>query len=168
MKNKQQVIRGDRVVNPNKIGVILPSLHDSQLSYGFIKSINQFIKTTSQYDFVLFCENLSMPIISPMCGYMTSNEISGFDGLLISTDLDNTFLSIRSINAAKKVFYVHDLEWLRGKTNFMYNIQIYRHPDIELICGSESYAKALKNYCNRKAKIITNYDIGEFINGFCK
>lgn len=135
------------------IGVLLPHLGSSQKSYTSISYINHILTNSALYDFVLFYENLVNPCIKPLCAVMNISEIWSFDGILISTTLDNTSFAIKSIKPRRKLFYIWDLEWER-KHDFNYNINIYRSQEIELIARSISHQNAIENYCNRKVNAV--------------
>ena len=83
---------------------------------------------------------------------MHNLEAWSFDGVLISTNLETTKMMMACIKSTKKFFYVWDLEWIRRKKNYMYNLQAYQN--IELITRSFEYARLLENYCNKKVKAI--------------
>lgn len=143
----------------NKVGIILPNLANSQLF--FEASYNtKYIDT--QLDLTLFFENLSPVAFRCACGIMHVSEILNFNGTLISTTLDNTLLSLKAINQAKKIFYVWDLEWIRGKTDYLSNIAIYQNPNLKLFTRSDAYSRAIYNYSNSVAKP-SNLDIKELL-----
>jgi len=152
-----------------KIGLILPDLSSSQLTFLAVEQLNRILHQSGAIDGVIFVENISKPAIPPACAIMDLSEIWNFDGLLISTTLDNTNIMIKSVIPAQKVFYVWDMEWLRGtrKNDFKRNVDILRDPTIKLVVRSESHAKCLANYANREADLIVdNFDIGRVINEF--
>lgn len=151
--------------NVIKIGIILPDFTPSQLTYYSVKYANALLTQTNQYDIVFFYEQLSPIYIRPFCSTMNISEIWSFDGLLISTTIDNTLLSVKAVNSAIKVFYIWDLEWIRGKQNFLHNLQAFRHPDIILVARSIDHAKVIENYCNKKVNaVIPNFQISSFLN----
>lgn len=148
----------------NKLGIILPTLHDCQLSYQAISSANDYL-INGRADVVIFFEELSNRVLIPNCATMNLGEIGSFDGVLISTTLKNTLASIRAVNAARKIFYIFSLEWLRDRRNFMENTAIYRHQDIELITHNEYYAEVIENYCNRRPSIC-EFNIAKLIEKY--
>uniref|UniRef100_A0A6M3LIT7 Glycosyltransferase n=1 Tax=viral metagenome TaxID=1070528 RepID=A0A6M3LIT7_9ZZZZ len=146
------------------IGIIVPSLASSQLSYYLIKYANDLINKSNQYDITVFYEELDMPCIKPRFALMNISEFWSFHGLLISTTIDNTILVNKAINNSKHVFYVWDLEWLRmGKQNYINNIFAYRAPI--LVARTEDHVKPIENYCNKKVNcVIENFNLEEFYN----
>ncbi len=138
------------------IGIILPSLEISQLGYEVITQINNEIAGGSLLDYRIFFERLSLECVQPLCATMNISEIWGYSGLLISTTLENTFFSLKLTTDVKRVFYVWDMEWLRGQKNYLYNLSILRNTKIALIARNEETNKELDRYCNRKADLITD------------
>jgi hypothetical protein len=142
------------------IGIILPDLGMSQLAYFAINQCN--IGSASKDAFYLFFQNTELPSVAPLVSCMNVTELSGFNGVLVSTSVDTTLAAINSVNSTKKIFYIWDLEWLRkGHDNFLHNIKAFRHPDVKLVCRSRSHAQLVSNYCNRDdIAIIPNVNIG--------
>lgn len=148
-----------------KIGVALPNLGTNQEAFFAIATANNLLTKSNNYDVVFFYENATAPIIKPLCATMNLHEVWSFDGHLITTTLDLTNTSINIPVPAKRIFYVTDLEWLRGKKDFVKNIEIMRNPLVKLITKSEDYKKAIENYCNRKVeKVVENFDLEELIS----
>jgi hypothetical protein len=77
-------------------------------------------------------------------------------------------MATKTCNSSKIVFYIDDLEWMRnGKNNFLYNLQAYRSPLVELVTPSLNYAKLVENYSNRKVSaVIPGYNVTELIKRF--
>lgn len=142
-------------------GVILPSLHSSQLSYLAIKQGNSIVANGD--DFVIFYENLHPACLKPDFAIMQTVEIWKFRGNLIATNLSHAAQLLHVKNHIKKFFYVWDLEWLRGNKNFLENIKIYRNEELTLLCRSKEHAKRIEDYCNRHPIIIEDFNIGEII-----
>lgn len=145
--------------NMIKVGIILPALYKQQLAYEVFDTIHKVI--SAKVDPVVFFEDFSPIFIRPPCATMHISEILNFNGTLISTTLNNTMMSLKAINQAKKIFYIWDLEWIRNnntinhKNNYLYNISIYQNPELELVTRSDSYAKELNNYANIQPKVST-------------
>ena len=151
-----------------KIGLILENTSSSQLSFFAITKSNQIIKRydNRENDFVLFFEDAVPHVVQPSFACMNSSEICNFDGVLISTSVSNTLLSISAIAPKKRYFYVWDLEWTRphGK-NFEYNMDAYSNTGVSLIARSEDHAKAIKNYCNRDVcGIVSNFNFNQLMD----
>ena len=152
----------------NKIGFIVDDLSSSQLSYEVISSINSF-DTSFDQDFVVFFENSSPMVIEPFFGVMNLQELWGFDGIAISTSVSSCLSLSNTQSPIKKFFYVWDLEWSRNRSSYDQGIQAFLKEDIDLIARSEDHAKAIKNYCNRDAVGIFDFNSGlESLMGIIK
>lgn len=136
------------------IGIILPNLEMNQLAFETIYAINKEIASNNGYDYRIFFEDLSARCIDPMCATMNSSEVHSYDGLLISTTLDNTKTALRAVGKIERVFLVWDLEFVRNPSNYIENMKIYRDPRIKLVARSTDHAKVLANYINRNADMI--------------
>lgn len=146
-----------------QIGFLLNHLGPSQLAFYVINQINAIGEKTVDYDFVLFYEHLVKPCVVPNCMVLNATETFSFHGLLIATTLDNAEVAINSINTARNIYYIWDLDWMRrGQNNYIKNISILRNPKLELIARSQDHASAIENYCNRKvSSIISDANIAE-------
>lgn len=154
--------------NPTKIGIILPHLGSSQLSYFVINQINTHVSQSNKFDFVIFYEDLSPVCIRPLCATMNMNEIWAFDGLLISTNITNALASLKTVNMAKKVFYAFDLEWMRNSRHDIFNnMKVFQDENMGLIARSNYHAKSIEKYSGRKPDvIIPNFHMETIANQF--
>ena len=144
-----------------KIGIIVDDTSANQLAYCAISKVNEEIKKTNRNDFVLFFENATPTVVTPLFACMNISEIWNFDGVLVSTTVSNTLTSINAVTPKKKYFYVWDLEWSRvhGK-DFENSIGAYTNPEISLIARGYDHAKAIENYCNKKVSgIVSDFNI---------
>lgn len=137
------------------IGIILPDLSIGQLAFEAINQVNMEIWNGSKYDYTIFFENISPQCVQPMCGVMNISEIWGFNGLLVSTTLDNTIYSLQLRANVQRAFYLWDLEWLRDKKNYLQNLSILRHPKLALVTKNKETAQELERYSNREANFIS-------------
>lgn len=130
------------------VGIIVNELDNSQLAF---LAINQCNVLPPEYNPVIFYkENLS-PCVKPKFSIMSTTEINGFSGLLISTNIDTTLMMTSVPNSAKKMFYVWDLEWLRrGKNDYLFNMRAFRNKEVALVCRSTEHALAVSQYANRE------------------
>jgi len=150
-----------------KVGIAVNNLGMSQLSYNITVEINNLLLENHSLDIVLFYENISESCMYPMFARMNISEIWSFDGMLISTDLKTSELSLKCLTPRKKIFYCWELEFLKDK-NYIKNIEIYRNEELELITRSNHYAKALENYCNRKPYVVENFNLRKIIDEYYK
>lgn len=147
------------------IGIILPNLEVNQLAYEIISSINHEILAGGKHDYRVFIENISLFSIRPLCAVMSIPEIWSYSGLLVSTTLDNTEFSLRLTTDVMRVFYIWDMEWLRGQKNYLRNLSILRNPNLVLISRSEDAARELERYSNRRPNMVASrLSLGDLAN----
>ncbi len=150
-----------------KIGICVKQLDSSQLSYVLISRINNLLLERPDLDIVLFYENMGSPCMNTLFACMNISEIWNFNGLLISTNIETTELSIKCLSPERKIFYVWELEFLSNK-NYLSNLETYRNKDISLVTCSNSYCSELENYCNRTAKVIEDFNLKELIDDYIR
>lgn len=150
-----------------KIGIIHRDWGPCDCAFYGISYGNKIVSQTN-IDLIYFYENLPQFVIPPISGSMNIQDIWGFDGLTIATNLDSAFALSKVIGNHPKVFYVYDLEFLRPQNrNFLYNTSIYRNPNLKLVCRSDEHAKCLSNYSNRTdISIIDDFNLFEFWKQF--
>jgi len=136
-----------------QIGIIIPALYSQQLVYETCIGIQKAI--SNQLDCTIFFEDYAPLMIRPACGLMHVSELYSFNGILISTNLNNTKLALNIPLPSKKIFYIWELEWLKNSKDFIDNNSVYQNPQLELYTRSKSYANAIKNYSNMTAQIDT-------------
>lgn len=134
------------------------------MAFMAISYVNTLIHNNIFNDITLFyCRNSSV-VTKPLCMATSVDKIFQFDGLLISTDLLTA--SIIKKCKSKKILYLWDLEWLRGKGNYFANVEILTDLNLELICRSKSHFDAIKNYCGKDANIIPNFNLKTIIEKY--
>jgi hypothetical protein len=146
----------------DNIGLILPNLSASQLAFEVITQANK-ISFEGEYECILFPLVITPQCIKPTVAIMNISEIYDFSGILIATNLYSAAQIANLKNAARKIFYVWDLEHLRGHHNYVENMHIYSDRRLEIMTRSESHAKVIYNYCNRHSKIVKDCNIKEMI-----
>ncbi len=137
------------------IGIILPDMGVSQLAYMAINQCNICANITDDSYFIFF-EDMQKPCVKPTVACMNVSELHTFEGLLVSTSIETTLTALSCVTNSKKIFYVWDLEWIRNKNDFLYNMKAFRNEQVELMCRSEQHAKLVHNYSNRKPSLIFN------------
>lgn len=136
-------------------GIILPNLSASQL----VEEVLQITEKEKGF-YTLYLENVTQPYRPVRSPIMNVSETVFFSGKLIATTLFSAQYILHSLQNVDKKYYVYDMEWLRGRNNFIDNMKILRNPELSLYTRSEEYAQLIKNYCNRDVKVCT---IGELI-----
>lgn len=136
------------------IGVIIPSLAASEYAFYTVNQCH-FLKQVTPHEPFIFVEDIQPPCMQLQASCMNISEVFSFAGMLISTNLRNTAIAINAKTAAKKIFYVWDLEFLRrGNNDFLRNNEIYRSPEVKIVCRSIDHAKVFENYSNRRPDAI--------------
>lgn len=144
------------------IGLIIPNLSASQLAFEMITQANK-LSFESDNEYILFPLTITQACVKPTVAVMNISEIYDFSGVLIATNLYSAAHLANAKNEARKIFYVWDLEYLRGNMNYVQNMLIYTDKRLELICRSHDHAKMIKNFCNREAKVVEDCNIKEMI-----
>ena len=138
----------------NHTAIALKDLSASDLAFVAINQAGYNLKKHTLKDITFLTEEKFPPCIPVPCSRMNISEMWSCKGVVIATNLTTANTLAKAVIPAKKVFYVWDLEFLRGNKNFKENVEIYRNPSLTLICRSQSHAEALENYCNRKPDCI--------------
>jgi len=149
-----------------KIGLFLPHLGLSQLAFCAIHQVNTLLQKKRNIDIVLFYEDLYQPCINPLCGAMCSSELRNFNGTIISTTLNTTIKTAKTVaNFQRHIFYVWDIEWYRPMyKDYLYNLQAYRDPNIDIVLRHPDYKKPFTDYANRDVTtFVDNVDIEHII-----
>jgi hypothetical protein len=148
----------------DKIAVVIESLEASQLAFLAINQVNQLITKHPLVNASIFYENLTVPCIPPKSSVMCINELFAYhDGIIITTNLDQTYSIASYPNNSKKIFYVWDLEWIRKTLDFEKTLYTFNLPE-RLITRCKDYADAIKNYCNREVEIQEDFNLEEILS----
>jgi hypothetical protein len=96
---------------------------------------------------------------------MHISEAWGQKGTTIATSLSTANQLLSFPGPSSKLFYVWDLEWLRGQHRYADNyIQIYCNPDLVLIARSTPHAQIIHNNFNREiSHIVSDFDLEKLI-----
>jgi len=105
-------------------------------------------------DFSQYHKNINLPIF-PI------NEIFGFKGTLISTDLQTTNIMRKTNN--KKIFYVQDLEWTKNTDYFENRLDTLTNPAITYIASGEDVQRGLAAW-GTQAPIIRPVEFNKILN----
>lgn len=137
-----------------KVGIIVPDLSPSQLTFNLINSFNQFCQKNGRLvDLIVFIKNVTPPCIATQnVTLMNISEIFDYDGTLITTDINSAVQSINLPGPKRKIFYSYDLDWLRRDRNYQQLQPIYNHPALELWARSEDHKRLIELTFNCKVK----------------
>lgn len=135
------------------IGIILPHVASSQLKDEVFDIVNAYAEKGNSY--TIFFENVAPNYRYILAPLMNIADSKFFKGRLIGFTLSSTDFMLRSFNEVESVLYAYDLEWLRGKTNFIENNAVYRNPNLQLCTRSNDYARLIEGYANRTPSVVS-------------
>lgn len=141
-----------------KAGVIVESLGMSQSAMQITRSINKAVSLEEYWDIVVFYTQYDKILLSPHFAMMDVAEIYGFDGPIISTNVETTKIALGCKSATKKFFYVWDLEWTHRVFDVDEINKIYMNPEIELIARSEEHSSIIENCWKKPIAVIENFN----------
>jgi hypothetical protein len=148
------------------INFLVTDLGASQQNYYLINNINKIHDEIVDLNINIFSENLSRFCLPVKFSVMSVAEAWAQEGPFVSTNFSTTSKLIKYPRASHKLFYIWDLEFLRGEGR-IYDIYapIYLNKEIELICRSEDHKKIVENTFNRNVKyIVENFDIEKILD----
>lgn len=131
-----------------QVGIILPNLGASQLLHEVVGKINQ-----TRGPYTVYYEDIYPTYVRIHAPLMNITESKYFSGRLIATTLSSADYILSSLQHNELIFYIYDLEWLRGKTDYVANQLIYRNPKLKLYTRCKEYAELIKQYTNRDVGI---------------
>lgn len=146
------------------INVLLQDVGASQIAYCVIRNLNKLSDTRPDIDTIVYYENMHRNCIPPNFAIMQIAEAWGQHGPMIATSL-STAIKLTGFPSERKIFYVWDLEWLRGEQrHYQMYANIYTHPGLELIARSEDHKRAIENAFNREVKhVISDFDTNQLL-----
>lgn len=149
----------------NKIGILVPHLHNNQLGYEITSQLNSLAETHPYIDSVVFTEDDKPQTIIPKFAIMHISEVYDQQGLLIATTPNTAGKLIHCWGTPFKVFYNYDCYWMRGARNkFETLFNLYQNKEFDLVVRSESHAQILMNNFNVTPKaIVKEFNILDFI-----
>lgn len=135
-----------------KIGILMPNLGISQLSYYIIRNINEYLRQNYKTNFTLFYEDMQPPIANPLCAVMQMAESWCFDSTLIATSHSTAVKMMNLPGPTKKLYYVYDLEWIRPGQGVLYDSfkRPFHHPNVQLLARNADHTAIIENCFNRQ------------------
>ena len=146
------------------IEAILNDLSRSQKSFYLIKTFNKFIDDVSISPSV-FQSRSCNPVIQPLFSCRQTSSLSSYNGVIISTSLEDAELTLRTSNNTDKFLYVWDLSWLYNPIRFSQAMQTLRNDNLKIIARSDSHASVIKNFCNKPVvDILSDWQSDKLLN----
>jgi hypothetical protein len=145
-------------------GVLINTVDDSTQSHQLYENINQLIMSQYMVSPILFYQNPGKTSVLPQCCQLQQHNAWGFEGTLISTDIESTKVLAQCLRSKKKLFYVYNIEWPNLASLRYSELQkIYQNPEIGLIAKNEEDYRLLTRCWQEPKGIINDYDYKELI-----
>jgi hypothetical protein len=145
------------------ISVFIKDLSVSQKSFYLIKEFNRCLEDTDISTSV-FVERPSIPPVPPLFSCKSVAFLSGYNGTVIATTIDEADKILKASNASSKYLYLWDMEWLETPLYFEEAMRILRDDRLKLIARSKSHAELIESFCNKKpVAIISDWNINELL-----
>ena len=147
------------------LNVMTQDLTPSQRSYFLIRNANHLQDTDPYKNVQVFVENLGRICMRSNFAIMSAAEAWGEKNPCIATNLSNAAKLMHYPLATRKLFYLWDLEWLRGNPKMAYHNYaiVYLSSELELVCRSKEHADIVENTFNRKVNyIVDDFDLKKF------
>lgn len=133
----------------NKIGIAVSNLSFSQLAFNIVKQVNAALAQNCKRNITVFYEEPRPAFASFLFPSMHIAEAYEWSGTLIATNLSTAQKIISFPTAARRYFYVWELEWLRMQNvPFEQLHYIYNNSKLRLIARSPDYSLLLKECFN--------------------
>lgn len=153
----------------DKVGIVLNSLFSSQLSYYALRNVNKYLSKEYLTNFIFFVRELVIPCIEPECGTMRWEELWGYDGHLITTDVESTRKAMMTPGPKSITFYAYDIDWFRRLKNsnpprYEDFASIYQNPNIKIVARNEEYKKLIEGIWNIKvAGVVDDFNMEQML-----
>ena len=131
------------------ISAVVKDLSISQKSFYLIKEFNKCLDNTD-LSMSVFFERPAIPPIPTKFSCKGVAFMNGYNGVLISTTLQDADKSLKMTGGSSKYLYLWDLEWLDQPLYFGAAMRILRDPRLNIIARSQSHADNIENFCNKK------------------
>jgi len=151
--------------NLKSFNVLLENTGASQISYFVISELNRLTEKNPNIDAVVFYENQHKNCISCNFATMQISEAWGANGPVIATSF-STAHKLLAFPSERKVFYVWDLEWIRGGGAKQYEgyRQVYCDKSLELVARSEYHKNVIENVFNREVKhVVSDFQLDKML-----
>ena len=135
-----------------KVGFIINSLKD--LTERAINSLNKLAHDL-EHSVTVFVSKYELPSANPMFSILNHTETFSYDGILISTNLETTFLLKNCWTTRNRFYYIHKFEYDK---EYKINRDIYSCPNIQYITNNTTDFENLYNIWGQGSKIIREYN----------
>lgn len=147
-----------------KLGILVDNLRAVQKNYYMIQSLNNFI-SNSEHDAIVFYQEPMIPCAPIRFSVIQMIEAYSFDGAVIATSISLAQKLLNFPGPSRKIFYVWDLEWMENMYYHHQLSELFRHPDIQIITRSSSYAKKISDCWNIDLpEVVEDFNIEELVD----
>ena len=147
----------------DSLGIVVRALGTNQLGYNIIKQVNAMMGGGAIYVTVFYDEHDRIPNI-PYFPMMQTMHLWGFNGDIITTDVESTYTTLRIPTIKRRFFYVWNLEWVYNRDYFTYYSKVYNNDDVELIARSQSHFDILEQCWKKPIGIIDDFNYREILS----
>jgi hypothetical protein len=131
-----------------KISAIINNLGPSQMAFYLIKEFNKLSKEPEN-SCCVFTELSGVFVTRPLFSCYSVAFFPEYNGVSISTTLQEARSLLQTSNNASKYLYLWDLDWTQGPVNHEAYCNIMLDDRIKIIARSERHAKCIENFCNK-------------------
>lgn len=146
-----------------KLGIFLQGLGNNQIAIESIASVNTILNTEKKVYPTFFVKEVQPFMIKPRTLATHFDKLYNYDGHVITTNLDTTYIALQCRRLKSVNLFLFDLEWTFNIGNYIINTGIYKNKDIEIFSPSKEYTAALENYCGRQAITTRGFNLNEII-----
>jgi hypothetical protein len=151
----------------NTLGIITQRIGMNQLGCYLNIEGNKLLKLPNAPRLTVFYNELDIIPEPTAFAMMQTAQLRGFDGILVSTDIETTHTMLSIPSAHKKFFYVWNLEWIYTQFMYDYISPAYLNDKVELIARTTQHANVLKRYWKEPTYVIENFSATD-LNAFIK
>jgi hypothetical protein len=145
------------------IAAIVQDLAISQKTFYLIKEFNKCINDTSLSTGV-FNVRSCIPSIPTLFGCKMTANLCSYNGVIISTTLEEAEVTLRTSNNTSKYLYLWDLDWIDNPVSYSIAMNILRDERLKIVARSNDHAALIKNFCNKEVVgIVDNWNMDQFL-----
>lgn len=154
----------------NKIGVLVHDLAPSPKNVELLRELRKLIEQDPQQSLTIFYQNVTPHLGTYPYSTLSYQELWCFDGVVITTSIENTLNALQVPGIHRIVFYSYNLEWLHngvgaaGPTPHNKLREVYCNPLVDVVARSPAHQKIIANNFNRSSRLCENFSIKELIN----
>ena len=145
------------------IAAVMTSLDFSDKCFYMIKEFNKALELTDKRisTSLFFSVPTSEPLPVKSCfAHQFSYYLESYQGMAIATNLKDAQTTLKMSGGADVYLYLWDLPWNNKTVEFEECVKVMRDSRLSIIARSDSHARAIENFCNKKpVAIIDNWDI---------